>query len=653
MGMRAGFVVLGVALAAYVVESTGVLGTGLDRLFGDWVSSAILVCSALACLARGALRRDDRAIWLVLGVAVAAWAAGDITWSIAWASADAPPYPSVADGLWLAFYPLCAVALALVIRAQQRQHRAGLWLDGVIAGLAVSAFGAALVFQPVFETTTGETAAVITNLAYPLGDILLLALVAAVFGMGGWRPSRSLLLLGAGFALSSIADAIYVVQVAHGVEGTTLVDPLWPAAALLMALAAWQKPAGPALDRPDGLRVLLAPAGFAIAAIGLQASMFATGVKPAAAALALATELAVILRASLTFRDNLRILDRLRSDSLTDQLTGLGNRRRLLADLERAIAEARAGTPYVLALYDLDGFKRYNDTFGHPAGDALLTRLAGRMELALGDRGRAYRMGGDEFCALVPGQTGVAHELIAVAGLALGDRGEGFAVTCSHGSVRLPEEASDGVIALQLADQRMYGEKGASRISPSRQSSDVLLQVLREREPDLGDHLSEVGTLAAATARELGIAGERLDEVVRAAELHDVGKMAVPDAILHKPGPLNESEWEYMRQHTLIGERILARAPALVPVARIVRSSHENVDGSGYPDGLAGDDIPLGARVVTVCDAFHAMLSDRPYRPGMTREQALAELRRCAGTQFDPDVVRAFVVALSRVPAAT
>ena len=140
----------------------------------------------------------------------------------------------------------------------------------------------------------------------------------------------------------------------------------------------------------------------------------------------------------------------------------------------------------------------------------------------------------------------------------------------------------------------------------------------------------------------LGMATEQLDELARAAELHDIGKVAIPDAILSKPGPLNENEWAFMRRHTIIGKRILGAAPALRPVARLVRASHECWDGSGYPDGLSGEEILLGARVVAVCDAFHAMTSDRRYRNAMSPDEAMAELRRCAGTQFDPNVVEAF-----------
>ena len=132
-------------------------------------------------------------------------------------------------------------------------------------------------------------------------------------------------------------------------------------------------------------------------------------------------------------------------------------------------------------------------------------------------------------------------------------------------------------------------------------------------------------------------------EVLRlAGELHDIGKVAIPDAILSKAGPLDPDEWAIVHQHTLIGERILAAAPALSQVAKLVRSSHERYDGTGYPEGMRGDEIPLGARIVAVCDAFDAMIGPRPYRLGMSEEGALAELRRCAGTQFDPEIVDVF-----------
>ena len=141
----------------------------------------------------------------------------------------------------------------------------------------------------------------------------------------------------------------------------------------------------------------------------------------------------------------------------------------------------------------------------------------------------------------------------------------------------------------------------------------------------------------------LGLRRDELDELERAAQLHDLGKIAVPDEILHKPGPLDEREWEFVRQHTIVGERILRASPALRSVAGIVRSSHENWDGSGYPDGLAGEEAPLASRIIRVCSAYVAMISERPYRPALSEEEALDELMRLAGTEYDATIVRVFV----------
>jgi HD-GYP domain-containing protein (c-di-GMP phosphodiesterase class II) len=189
----------------------------------------------------------------------------------------------------------------------------------------------------------------------------------------------------------------------------------------------------------------------------------------------------------------------------------------------------------------------------------------------------------------------------------------------------------------------MYDQKGVGRRSEGNQARDVLMQTLLEQEPELHEHLIGVAGRAVLVARRLGFSAEAVDQVRRGAELHDVGKIAIPAEILHKPGPLDDAEWAFMRQHTIIGERIIGAAPGLVAVARIVRLSHERYDGTGYPDGLYGDAIPLGASVIAVCDAYDAMVSDRAYRRGMSPAAALAEVRRCSGSQFDPAVVEAFV----------
>jgi two-component system cell cycle response regulator len=185
-------------------------------------------------------------------------------------------------------------------------------------------------------------------------------------------------------------------------------------------------------------------------------------------------------------------------------------------------------------------------------------------------------------------------------------------------------------------------ELGSARLTAS-------IRELDAREPELRAHMDHVASYAALTARRLGLGEELVEEVVRAAELHDIGKVAVPDRVLHRPAPLDEEAWALMRQHTVVGERMLLRAPALESVAAVVRASHERWDGGGYPDGLADEAIPIGARIVAVCDAYDAMVSDRTYRAGMPPAAALAELRRCAGTQFDPAVVDAFAAAVGMV----
>jgi diguanylate cyclase (GGDEF)-like protein len=332
-------------------------------------------------------------------------------------------------------------------------------------------------------------------------------------------------------------------------------------------------------------------------------------------------------------------------DARRDCVTGLPNRRQLFEDLEQAVSDDSAP---LLILYDLDGFKQYNDSFGHPAGDALLSRLGDRLGRVVKDAGTAYRMGGDEFCVLLPaGEPGSADAVMAAGAAALAERGEAFSIGCSYGSALVGSGVVAAEEAMRVADQRLYAGKQSSRASASRQSTDVLLSVLAERDPGFGEHSSGVAALALRTAQRLGLETAEIRVVGLAAELHDIGKMAIPDAILDKRAQLDTADSAFMQRHTIIGERIVAAAPALLSIAPLVRSSHERVDGRGYPDGLAGSDIPLASRIVAVCDAFDAMVSGRHYRQPVALADATAELLRCAGTQFDPSVVEAFVAAMA------
>jgi diguanylate cyclase (GGDEF)-like protein len=350
--------------------------------------------------------------------------------------------------------------------------------------------------------------------------------------------------------------------------------------------------------------------------------------------------LALLVSAAVSFLTHHRLLV---ATSLTDALTGIPNRRKLKADLEEALKDAGPASPLLLMLFDLNGFKSYNDTFGHPAGDALLTRLATALEAAMaGLGGCAYRLGGDEFCILASVAGDRAAAVTAAACQALSEHGGGFHITASYGAILLPEESGDPTEAMQLVDQRMYAQKTSRRRSPDRQSRDVLLRALQERSPELAERHAAVARLAEAVGERMGLPAEERVQLRQAAELHDIGKLGIPDDILAKPGPLDAEEWAFVRRHPLIGERIIGAAPALAAAAKLVRSTHERPDGTGYPDGRAGEELPLGARIIAVCDAYTAMTSPRPHAPPRTLPEALAELRRCAGTQFDPGVVDAF-----------
>ena len=628
----------GIAHGLYSVGGVG--KPELSTFFNEWVYSLVFALAALACTVRAVLVRRERTAWVLVATGLCVWLAGDLYWTFKLSKLEEIPYPSFADALYVAGYPLLYAGIALLARSRLRNTDRTAWLDGLIGASAVAAVTLAFLQPALAGTTEGNFTTVAVNLAYPLGDVMLLSLVVGVMALSGWRAEAAWSTLAFGLLVTAIADVVYLEQEATtGFEPGTWPDTMWLVGAVSIAAAAWLPGARRAASAVLTRRQFVLPVLFACIAVAVQTYDHFDRVSTPAIWLAGLTLVLVATRMSIFFGKYATLLRHTRTEALTDPLTGLGNRRALMLDLDVAL-ECR--DPRLLALFDLDGFKSYNDGFGHPAGDALLVRLGKKLAGAVEADGRAYRLGGDEFCILASLGNRSRNDLLTAAAGALCEDGEAFTITSSHGAAELPEETDEASDALRLVDRRMYAQKGTRAGSAEHQTSNVLLRTLHERQPELGQHIEGVASLAEKLARCLDLPAEDLDVIVRGAQLHDIGKMAIPDAMLCKPAPLDEHEWQLMRGHTLTGERIVASAPALFPVATLVRSSHERWDGDGYPDGLAGEAIPLGARIIAICDAFEAMVADRPWQQRRTPAAALGELRRCAGSQFDPELVEVF-----------
>jgi diguanylate cyclase (GGDEF)-like protein len=633
----------GLLLLYAVVVLRGLGGEGLQEVAGRWVYDAVVLGGALIVLARAALFEAERRAWLALGVGLLFWALGQTYYSLVLYYASPAPFPSPADLGFLAFYPATYLALVLLLRARVPHLDPLAWVDGLIGALAVAGVAAALIFPPVLRALEGDALGVGVSLAYPCFDLVLLGLLSGAFAISKGMRDGTWLAIALALLLFGASDVVYLSVGGQSTTALNIASVGWPLAFLLLAIASWLPDAGAA--SPAGRserRRIAAPIAMGVVGIGLLAAGSFVPIGALAVGCGLACGIAVLARLAITFDLNTRILAVTETKAVTDALTGLANRRRLMVDLEDAVS-ASPPEAMVLALFDLDGFKAYNDSFGHPAGDDLLRRLGGKLGAAVEPYGCAYRLGGDEFCVLAATRELPAEAICEAAEAALSERGKGFAVTASWGKVLIPVEVTTPTDALRVADRRMYAKKGRRADSVRSQTRGVLLRMLHEREPDLERHLDGVARLAAAFGKALALDAEEQDVVVRAAELHDIGKIAIPDEILHKGADLTADEWELMRKHPIIGQRILGAASAMGPVADVVRSTHERWDGGGYPDRLAGREIPLGARIIFVCDAFNAMTEGRAYRAPLSRGEALEELRRGAGTQFDPRLVDTFV----------
>jgi diguanylate cyclase len=434
--------------------------------------NVVYLCAAAACIL--AVRRSDgdRLAWAAMAVSAVLGITANLLYSLVVATMDPEPFPSVADAFYLLYYAPLYVALIILIRARAPRFHASMWLDGAVGALGAGAVAFAVLLRPALELTDGDTAAVVTNLAYPVADVVLLALLVAVGAILGMRGDRTLVLVGAAIGATLVGDIVYLDLTITGgyVEGGVL-DLTWLTAMVLTTMAAHTSRSRPALGvRPEpkarvGWRVLAVPLTCNVASLVVLAAGYDSELSPAAAWLAVGCVLTAFVRTALTFRE-VRSYNEIREQARTDELTGLPNRRALLSAAHRIVAEATAQQPAAFLLLDLDGFKEVNDSLGHHAGDELLRQVGPRLTPALGPGDLLARLGGDEFAVLMPG---AGLDLAQARAEQLRDlllqpftvEGIRLHVGVSIGVATAPVPAVDVTELLRCADVAMYTAKSS------------------------------------------------------------------------------------------------------------------------------------------------------------------------------------------------
>ncbi len=460
--VTAAFGLMFALLAANLAHTAfGLGGAGLEKPMNAWGQNVVLACACVLVGARVLTAGPPGSRPLLAAITV--WTLGNLWWGFVLYDLDEAPFPSPADAGWLAFYPFAYLCLGLRLRASARDLPRSAWLDGLVGILSAGALGVTLVVAPVLAGAQGTRAAVLTNAAYPIADLLLFALAVAVLVLHGWRAGRAWVFLAAGFGLFALADSIYLARLAADTyTAGTVLDSLWVVALVIMALASWQPLERPRAVDPGHLGVLVPPFVFSLAALTLLVYAGLEHVPVIAVALAGAAVLAAMARTVLTLRE-IRGFHEVRRLAATDELTDLPNRREFGIQLHSHLALARErGEPLALLIIDLDRFKDLNDALGHHAGDRVLAQIGPRLRTILRADDVLARLGGDEFAVLLPGARSAADIGRRIA-RTLEDRfpveGIDVQVAASVGIAVFPEHGEDAASLLQHADVAMYQAK--------------------------------------------------------------------------------------------------------------------------------------------------------------------------------------------------
>jgi diguanylate cyclase (GGDEF)-like protein len=460
------------AAALFAVFAAGVLvrpdGEVWDTVFDLGVYNLVNLAAMCGCALAARRSAADRPAWWSMCTALGLTLCGDVVYTLSAATSEVP-FPSVADAFYLVYYVPLYVALLALIRTRVPRFHASMWLDGIVGALGGGAVAVAVVLRPALQLIDGDPAAVITTLAYPVADVVLLALLVAVGAVSGARGDRTLVLLGSAIVANLVGDIAYLDLGAHGiyVEGGAL-DLTWLAGSVFVALAARTVAPPPVLGTsPErarvGWRVLAIPLACNVASLLVLGLGYDDALSPAAAWLAVGCVLAALGRTAVTFRE-VRSFNEVRQQARTDELTGLPNRRALFEAVERTLGTATAARPAALLLLDLDGFKEVNDSLGHHAGDDLLRQLGPRVGAALGPGQLLARLGGDEFAVLLHDADlaeaeAVARRLQELIQQPISVEGIRLHVGVSIGVAGAPVPAATVEELLRCADVAMYAAK--------------------------------------------------------------------------------------------------------------------------------------------------------------------------------------------------
>jgi diguanylate cyclase (GGDEF)-like protein len=667
------------------------------------LATAVAAVAAAALAGYASMRSTGRlrASWALIAAGLALWAAAEVVWTVYELVLDQEvPYPSVADVGYLGAVPLLLAGVVLLGSASRMLARVRTVLDGFALVLAICVLVWHHVLLPIYSNSEAGLMEKVVGGAYPLSDLVLFfGLVLVLSRNRGGRAGAVVVLFSGGLALMLWADIAFAyLSLSDSYISGSVIDLGWIYGYLMMGFAA----AVCAVHRVDlavsdeGERQVSA-AWRQVIPLAIPAAMFAQLMvigsdAPLTADIAsfVLSGLvlgAVLVRQAVVLTDNVRLhfsllaarnelekrvqqLGRanrkLTRISATDDLTGLANHRALMeAFSEEVKRSCDSGEPLAIMMIDIDHFKLFNDTYGHPEGDRVLRRLARVMKKTLGRRDIVGRYGGDEFMAIMPGTDRESAVLCANRLLDATSNG-GFRV---HGGQSVPLAMSIGLAMcpgdsrqreelLAYADASLYEAKQASGsnlvvANAAKEESfenrtaigvlEALVVTVDRKDRYTRSHSQKNAEFAVDLGAAIGMSEAGLAALRIAGLLHDVGKIGIPDDILQKPGPLTEGERAIMHEHVSLSNLIIHGVPHLQDVSDAVYCHHERWDGKGYPRGLKGNEIPLHGRIMAVVDAYSAMIMDRPYRKALSHEEAIAELRRCSGTQFDPTLVAEFV----------